>query len=138
MRSTVTDGPCRVPGTPNLEDPPASSSLLYSCIETNSGAPVYEQEQRHRTIMVAETAAEADLIATTLAAHGIAASTAAPSYVGAYPSVDWVRGYHVEVPAHEIDRARDVLDALSGASNAAPVDGSNVEGEDSGSSQLGG
>lgn len=94
---------------------------------------MYEQAQRQRTIVVVETAAEAHLIATTLAAHGIEASTTAPSYVGAYPSVDWVRGYHVEVPAHEIDRAHDVLDALSGPSDVATVDESNVEGGSSGS-----
>lgn len=88
---------------------------------------MYGQEQRHRTIMVAETAAEADLIAATLSAHGIEASTTTPTYVGAYPSVDWVRGYRVEVPTNQIDRARDVLDALAGRSDVATVDDSNVE-----------
>lgn len=94
---------------------------------------VYAQEQRLRTVMVAETAALADLIATTLAAHGIEASTAATGFAGAYPTVDWVRGYHVEVPAHEFGRAREVLDALSERSDVAMVDESNVEGDDSGS-----
>lgn len=83
--------------------------------------------------MVAETAGTADRIASTLVAHGIEVSTAATGFAGAYPTVDWVRGYHVEVPADEFDPAREILDALADRSDVATVDQSNVEGDDSAS-----
>lgn len=49
---------------------------------------------------------------------------------GVYPSVEWVRGYRVGVPADEAERAREVLDALSGRADVAKVDEADAEGED--------
>lgn len=60
------------------------------------------------------------MIATTLAAHGVRAATMA--YARMYPSVDWVRGYRVAVPADDARRAREVLSALAGRDDVALVD----------------
>lgn len=89
---------------------------------------VYVQEQRPQTVMIARTSAAADFIAATLAAHGIHASTMAYEWV--YPSVEWVRGYRVGVPADEAERAHEVLDALSGRADMAKVDDAGAEGGD--------
>lgn len=62
-------------------------------------------------VAVCSTAAAADLIAATLAAHGIRAGSHA--YFHAYPSVDWVEGYRVTVADADEAAARRVLEALS-------------------------
>lgn len=69
-------------------------------------------------MVVTSSAATAELLQTTLNAHGITAATTAYDY--AYPSLDWIRGYRVVVPADEADRAREVLDALAGRDDVAP------------------
>lgn len=76
------------------------------------------QEQRQRDVMLASSPAAAEFVAATLAVHGVYASTVA--YDRAYPSIDWVRGYRVRVAAHEEERAREILAALSGRSDVAP------------------
>lgn len=73
----------------------------------------FEQVSEHerRDIAVASTEASADFIATTLAIHGIQASTAAADR--AYPSLTWVEGYRVVVGAEDEERARQLLAELS-------------------------
>lgn len=85
-------------------------------------------KQQLRTVMVAPTPAVADLVAATLAEHGIEASASTTAYAGAYPSVEWASGYRVEVPADQIDRAREILDTLSEPEDVTLTDGPNVEG----------
>lgn len=70
------------------------------------------QRQSERHVVVANTRATAELLSTTLAAHGIHASHHA--YSLAYPSVDWVQGYRVSVAAADEAEARAVLAALAG------------------------
>lgn len=74
---------------------------------------MFEQVQREQRqdIAVTSSAAAADLVAATLNAHGIAASTVA--YAHPYPSVDWVEGYRVSVAAADEAAARELLDDLS-------------------------
>lgn len=80
---------------------------------------MFEQTQRQtdRHVVVANTRATAELLATTLAAHGIHASHHA--YSLAYPSVDWAQGYRVTVAAADEAEARAVLAALSGRDDVA-------------------
>lgn len=65
------------------------------------------QQQSDRHVVVANTRATAELLATTLAAHGIHATHHA--YSLAYPSVDWAQGYRVTVSAADETEARAVL-----------------------------
>lgn len=78
---------------------------------------MFVQEQRERSVAVAESAASADLVATLLAAHGIHAATAA--YDLQIPSIDWVQGYRVGVPSHELERALEILRVMSGRDDVA-------------------
>lgn len=71
---------------------------------------VHEQHEERRDVAVCATAAAADVVAATLAAHGIRASTIAYTHV--YPSVAWAEGYRVSVAAHEQGAARELLRAL--------------------------
>ena len=65
----------------------------------------------------AHTAARAEFIQATLAAHGITATLEAMSI---YPSVDFVEGRGVAVRMENAARAREVLNAL-GLSDGAPT-----------------
>lgn len=69
------------------------------------------EQQERRDIAVVSSAASADLIASTLAVHGIPASTA--SFDATYPSLTWVEGYRVVVAAEDQGRAEELLAALS-------------------------
>lgn len=81
------------------------------------GGGTFVQEQRQRSVAVTETAASADLVATLLAAHGIHAATAA--YDLQIPSINWVQGYRVGVPSHELERALEILRVMSGRDDLA-------------------
>lgn len=70
-------------------------------------------------MVVTASRATADLLETTLAAHGISAASTPYDY--AYPSLDWVRGYRVVVPPDELERARGILAGLSGRDDVAPA-----------------
>lgn len=80
---------------------------------------MFEQTQRQeeRHVVVANSRATAELLATTLAAHGIHASHHA--YSLAYPSVDWAQGYRVSVAGADEAEARAVLAALAGRDDVA-------------------
>lgn len=75
------------------------------------------QQQSDRHVAVVNSRASAELLATTLAAHGIHAIHHA--YSLAYPSVDWAQGYRVSVAAADEAEARAVLAALSGRDDVA-------------------
>ena len=66
--------------------------------------------QHSAPVVVARTAAAADLVTTMLQAHGLHAWTEA--YAGVYPSVEWVEGHRVLVADADVAAARDVLTAL--------------------------
>lgn len=83
------------------------------------------QRQQDRHVVVANSQATADFLATTLAAHGIHASHHAYSHP--YPSVDWAQGYRVTVAAADADEARAVLAALSGRDDLALLDDPEVD-----------
>lgn len=80
---------------------------------TSEGA-MFEQVayQEQRAVAVAASETSAELVAATLAVHGVEATVASPDR--AYPAVSWVEGYRVVVAAGDEERARDVLGALSG------------------------
>lgn len=83
-----------------------------------------DEQHEHAAVAVCSTVAAADLVATTLAVHGIAATTSAST--DPIPSLGWVQGFHVTVPVGEEARAREVLAALSGRTDVAqPDDGSS-------------
>lgn len=81
---------------------------------------LFVDEQRERSVAVTETAASAEMVATLLAAHGIHAAVAA--YDLQIPSVNWVQGYRVGVPSHELQRALEVLRAMAGEDEVALLD----------------
>jgi hypothetical protein len=61
-------------------------------------------------VAVARNAAEAMFIRSTLEAHDIPAATSASD--PAHPSIDFVQGVHVSVPADQKHAAREVLGRL--------------------------
>ncbi len=69
----------------------------------------FRHEQRSIVVVNAPSAARAELIQMTLAAHGISATMGVPSV---YPSVDFVEGVSVSVRIEDELRAREVLNAL--------------------------
>ncbi len=69
----------------------------------------FRNEQKSIVVVTAPSAARAELIQMTLAAHGISATMSVPSV---YPSVDFVEGVGVSVRIEDELRAREVLNAL--------------------------
>ena len=79
---------------------------------------VFQQDEQRRDVVVCRSQATADLVAATLAAYGIPASTMPSS---PYPSLDWVEGYRVAVPDAFEARARELLAALEDRDDVAPA-----------------
>lgn len=75
---------------------------------------MFEQadRQQQRTIALAASQSSAELVVTSLAAHGVRAALTAIDR--AYPSINWAQGYRVVVAADEEQEARRILAALSG------------------------
>ncbi|HVM00749.1 MAG TPA: hypothetical protein VM324_15780 [Egibacteraceae bacterium] len=69
------------------------------------------EEQPRVTVAVAATAAEAEFVQMTLAAHGITAVTAVSD--PAHPSLDFVAGIRVFVAADDADEALALLGAAA-------------------------
>ena len=69
----------------------------------------YRHEQRSSVVATAPSAARAEFLQITLAAHGITA-TMTPRSI--YPSVDFVEGIGVIVQEADEDRANEILRAL--------------------------
>lgn len=69
----------------------------------------FRNEQKSIVVVTAPSAARAELIQMTLAAHAISATMSVPSV---YPSVDFVEGVGVSVRIEDELRAREVLNAL--------------------------
>lgn len=79
------------------------------------------QRQEQRTIIAARSEAAAEFVAVTLQAHGVPAHTRA--YFHAYPSVDWVEGFSVQVQLEDEARARQLLrDLAHGRDDLAEVE----------------
>ena len=76
----------------------------------------YQFEQRSCCVVTARSAARAEFIQMTLAAHGLSATVAVPSV---YPSVDFVEGVGVFVQAEDEERARSIIDVLGLATDPA-------------------
>jgi hypothetical protein len=74
---------------------------------------MFEQVQRQQqaTVVAARTEASAQVIALTLRAHGIEASTRWYSHL--YPALEWVEGYAVSVREEDEQRARSLLRKLA-------------------------
>jgi phosphoglucomutase len=75
---------------------------------------VYEHVQRaahHQVVAVMRSEVSAEVVAATLAAHGIQAVSVE---CFGYPSVDFVQGVRVTVAQEQAHAARDVLRALGG------------------------
>ena len=74
---------------------------------------MFEQVQRQEqaTVVAARTEAAAEMLAVMLRAHGIDAHTRA--YFHAYPSLDWVEGYSVQVQLEDEATARQLLRDLA-------------------------
>lgn len=78
----------------------------------------YRFEQPSCVVATAPSAARAEFLQVTLAAHGITATVSAKAI---YPSVDFVEGIGVFVPQADEERANQILSTLgldSGRSNA--------------------
>lgn len=68
---------------------------------------IFEQvEQRHLTPVAVVTAADADLLVTTLGVHGIEASAPATA---AFPALDWAEGRAITVRAEDAAAAAELL-----------------------------
>ena len=83
------------------------------------------QQQHSSPVVVARTAAAADLVSTMLQARGLHAWTEA--YAGVYPSVEWVEGHRVLVADADRAEALAVLRALD-REDAQVVDGEPTVG----------
>ncbi|TVR36031.1 MAG: hypothetical protein EA388_05480 [Nitriliruptor sp.] len=72
---------------------------------------MFEQVQRQEQspVVVVATQAEADLLVATFQVHGLHGMTIMAS---AIPSLDWLEGFAVQVPAEEEQRARMLLREL--------------------------
>lgn len=68
--------------------------------------------QEQRVVAVASSEATAELVATTLAVHGIQAATSTVDRV--YPSVSWAQGIQVVVAVEHEAAARELLRDLTG------------------------
>ena len=79
----------------------------------------YQFNNRSCVVATAASAARAELIQMTLAAHGISATLAVPSV---YPSVDFVEGVRVFVADEDEERAKSVVSAL-GLGDETPDEG---------------
>lgn len=84
--------------------------------------PAAYQEQR--AVALAASEASAELVAATLAVHGVPAAAAAVDR--AYPALNWVHGYQVVVAAADEELARRVLADLS----SDALDGVDIPDED--------
>ena len=69
----------------------------------------YRYEQERVVVALTRTAAEAEMIKITLAAHGYQATVSAHS---PYPSVDFVEGMRVQVMASDEAAVRELLAKL--------------------------
>ncbi len=79
---------------------------------------VFQQDEQRRDVAVCRSQVTADLVAVTLAAYGIPASTMPAS---PYPSLDWAEGIRVAVPADWEQQARELLRALQDRDDVAPL-----------------
>lgn len=70
----------------------------------------YRYEQERVVVAITKTAADAELIKITLAAHGYEAFVSAASVV--YPSIDFVEGMRVQVPTSDEAAVRALLEKL--------------------------
>ena len=84
--------------------------------------PVFEQVQRQEQapVVVVATQSEADLLVATFQVHGLNGLAIMAS---AIPSLDWLEGFAVQVPAEEEQRARELLRELGHEPLAPPADG---------------
>lgn len=83
---------------------------------------MFEQVQRQEQapVVVVATQAEADLLVATFQVHGLQGMTLVAS---AIPSLDWLEGFVVQVPADEEQRARTLLRELGHEPLAPPAAG---------------
>lgn len=82
---------------------------------------VHRDEQHQQAeAAVCRSEAAAELVATTLAVHGIRADVGPVSRV--YPSLDWVAGYRVVVAEADRTAARDLLALLADHDDVAVLD----------------
>lgn len=82
---------------------------------------MFEQVQREERspVVVVATQGEADLLVATLQVHGL---TGMSLMASAIPSLDWLEGFAVTVPAAEAERARELVREL-GHAPVPPPDG---------------
>ena len=78
------------------------------------------QRQEQSPVVVVATQAEADLLVATFQVHGLHGMSMMAS---AIPSLDWLEGFAVQVPAEEEARARTLLRELGHEPLAPPADG---------------
>jgi hypothetical protein len=88
----------------------------------SGGDAVFEQVQRQEQapVVVVATQAEADLLVATFRVHDLAGMTIMAS---AIPSIDWLEGFAVMVPAEEAAMARALLRDLGHTPLEPPTDG---------------
>lgn len=87
--------------------------------------PTERQQGQQVAVAVCSSAAAAEFVATTLAVHGVQAST--QFYAQVYPSIAWVEGYRVAVPPEAEAEARGILTALD-RGDVATVAGTDGDG----------